>query len=183
VLRYITNKPKLDVTEGSVDAGYGTTAHGDPNSNATAVLNLPLIEDKLAVRAVIYDDHQGGYINNVASTFARSGTDLGFARYNHGVVPTNSVSINNDNVVGNATNPLTYTGLRLSTLYKINDDWSALITQSYQNIDSQGVFYEMPFGSVGASLNTALGVPVGGQPLPPLLPRLGIAARKRIHLI
>ena len=23
VLRYITNKPKLDVTEGSVDAGYG----------------------------------------------------------------------------------------------------------------------------------------------------------------
>src|SRR5271166_4669355 len=29
VLRYITNKPKLDVTEGSVDAGYGTTAHGD----------------------------------------------------------------------------------------------------------------------------------------------------------
>ena len=32
VLRYITNKPKLDVTEGSVDASYGTTAHGDPNS-------------------------------------------------------------------------------------------------------------------------------------------------------
>src|SRR6202012_2533691 len=25
--RYITNKPKLDVTEGNVDASYGTTAH------------------------------------------------------------------------------------------------------------------------------------------------------------
>ena len=33
VVRYITNKPKLDVTEGNVEAGYGTTAHGDPNSN------------------------------------------------------------------------------------------------------------------------------------------------------
>ena len=33
VLRYITNKPKLDVTEGNVDAGYSYTAHGDPNSN------------------------------------------------------------------------------------------------------------------------------------------------------
>ena len=91
VLRYITNKPKLDVTEGSVDAGYGITAHGDPNTNVTAVLNLPLIEDTLAVRGVIYNDHQGGYINNVPSTFTRSGTDLGLARYNGGVVPTNSL--------------------------------------------------------------------------------------------
>src|SRR5664279_2326319 len=38
-IRYITNAPKLDVTEGSVKAGYGVTAHGDPNSNVTAVLN------------------------------------------------------------------------------------------------------------------------------------------------
>src|ERR1700674_4686451 len=28
VLRFITNKPKLDVTEGSVNAGYGYTTHG-----------------------------------------------------------------------------------------------------------------------------------------------------------
>ena len=65
VIRYITNKPKIDVTEGSVTAGYGTTAGGDPNSDVTAVLNLPLIAETLAVRAVIYDDHRGGYINNV----------------------------------------------------------------------------------------------------------------------
>src|ERR1700745_756266 len=32
VLRYITNKPKIDVTEGSLEAGYGVTAHGDPNT-------------------------------------------------------------------------------------------------------------------------------------------------------
>ena len=51
VLRYITNKPKLDVTEGSVNAGYSYTAHGDPNTNVDAVLNLPLMPDTLAVRA------------------------------------------------------------------------------------------------------------------------------------
>ncbi|MGO8858534.1 MAG: TonB-dependent receptor plug domain-containing protein, partial [Steroidobacteraceae bacterium] len=64
-IRYITNEPKLDVTEGNVKAGYGVTAHGDPNSDVTAVLNLPLIADTLAVRGVIYDDSRGGYINNV----------------------------------------------------------------------------------------------------------------------
>jgi iron complex outermembrane recepter protein len=167
VLRYITNKPKLDVTEGSFEAGYGTTAHGDPNSNLTAVLNLPLIADTLAVRGVIYNDRQGGYINNVASVFTRSPTDLGFARYNSGVVPTNSLSINNNSFVGNAINPLTYTGFRLQALYKINDDWNALLSQSYQNMDSQGVFYEMPRGTEGAQL-TPNAVPFGGQVLPPL---------------
>jgi outer membrane receptor protein involved in Fe transport len=167
VLRYITNKPKLDVTEASFDAGYGTTAHGDPNSNVTGVINLPLIADTLAVRAVFYNDRQGGYINNVPSTFTRASTDLGIAQSNGGVVPTNSVSINNNNVVGNAINPLTYTGARLEVLYKFNDDWNALLTQSYQNMDAQGVFSEMPYGTEGASLD-ANGRPTGGQPLPPL---------------
>ncbi|HSY94921.1 MAG TPA: TonB-dependent receptor plug domain-containing protein, partial [Steroidobacteraceae bacterium] len=40
-IRYITNKPKLNVTEGNAEASYGTTAHGDPNTAITAVLNLP----------------------------------------------------------------------------------------------------------------------------------------------
>ena len=35
VIRYITNKPKLDVTEASVSAGYGVTAGGDPNNDVT----------------------------------------------------------------------------------------------------------------------------------------------------
>ena len=167
VLRYITNKPKLDVTEGSVEAGYGTTAHGDNNSNAIAVLNLPLIEDTLAIRGVIYNDSQGGYINNVASTFSRASTDLGIARNNGGVVPTDSEVINNSSVVGNAINPLTYTGLRVGLLYKINDDWNALLTQSYQNMDAEGVFYEMPFGSEGLVLNSRA-IPIGSaQPLSP----------------
>lgn len=167
VLRYITNKPKLDVTEGNVDAGYGITAHGDPNSNVTAVLNVPLIENTLAVRGVIYSDRQGGYINNLPATFTRSGTDLGLARNNGGVVPTDSVSINNNNLIANDINPLTYTGIRVGALYKFNDNWNALLTQSYQNIDAEGVFYQMPRGTEGASL-TANGTPQGGQPLPPL---------------
>ena len=119
------------------------------------------------MRGVIYNDRHGGYINNVPSTFTRAGTDLGLARYNGGVVPTNSVSINNNDVVGNAINPLTYTGTRVELLYKINDAWDALLSQSYQNIDSQGVFYQMPFGTEGASL-TSNAVPIGGQPLSPL---------------
>jgi len=152
VLRYITNKPKLDVTEGNVNAGYSYTAHGDPNTNVDATLNLPLIPDTLAVRGVIYSDSRGGYINNVPSTFSREGTDIGLAENNGGVVPAGSPVINNNSTVGNAINPVTYQGFRLSALYKINDNWNALLAQSYQTMNAQGVFSEMPTGAAGQTL-------------------------------
>jgi iron complex outermembrane recepter protein len=167
VLRYITNKPKLNATEGAVNAGYSYTTYGDPNTNVNATLNLPLIEDALAVRAVIYNDSRGGYINNVPATFARSGTDEGLTRYNGGIVPTNSSVINNYNLAANAINPVTYQGLRFSALGRIGDAWEVLLTQSYQNMDAQGVFYQMPYASNGTTFGENAR-PIGSEPLPPL---------------
>ena len=174
-IRYITNEPKLDATEANVKAGYGTTAHGDPNTDITAVLNLPLIADTLAVRAVIYDDRRGGYIDNVPGTFTRKPSDFGihYADYatacssgtpTAGVcpggnanatgfgVPPGSPSINNNNLAGNAINPVTYEGVRIEGLYKFNDAWDLLISQTYQDMHSQGVFYQQPNGSDGETL-------------------------------
>ena len=167
VLRYITNKPKLDVTEAAVNAGYSYTAHGDPNTNVDAMLNLPLIADTLAVRAVIYNDTRGGYINNVPSTFTRLPTDEGISIFNGGVLPANSQVINNSGLVGKSINPVTYQGLRLSGLYRVNDDWNVLLMQSYQDIEAQGVFYQMPFGSEGTVFDSK-GKPIGSEPLPHL---------------
>src|SRR6266403_1662025 len=119
VIRYITNKPKLNATEASFSGSYGVTAGGDPNTDITAVLNLPLIADKLAVRGVVYDDRRGGYINNVLATFTRNAaTDLGvhYANYPAGCSPTStpcqvppgSVVINNQAIAATAINPVTY---------------------------------------------------------------------------
>lgn len=167
-IRYITNAPKLDVTEGNTTAGYSVTAHGDPNTNITAVLNLPLIADTMAVRAVIYNDRRGGYIDNVPATFTRKNTDIGihYANYaasatgacpdglpNNGFcVPPGSASINNATVAARAINPVTYQGARGEVLYKFTDDWDFLVTQSYQNMNSEGVFYQQPNASDGAPL-------------------------------
>ena len=167
VIRYITNQPKLDKTEATVGAGYSTTAHGDPSSSLTAVLNLPLIAGKMAIRAVFYNDSRGGYIDNVPATFTRRNTDLGihYANYpavngqcpdglpNSGwCVPPGSPTLNNYGIAGRAINPVTYKGLRAELLYKFNDDWDALITQTYQNMRADGVFYQQPFASDGSPL-------------------------------
>ena len=154
VVRYITNKPKLNKFEGNFDASYGVTAHGDPNSGFSGVINLPLITDVLAVRAVLYNDHRGGYIDNVASTFTRRNSDLGIYYANYGgVVPPNSPVINNNAIAGSAINPVTYEGGRLEALVQFNDDWSLLLSQSYQDMHADGVFYQMPYGSEGQALN------------------------------
>src|SRR3981189_2536851 len=152
VVRYITNKPKIDVTEGSVNAGYAVTAHGDPSTNVDAMINVPLIDNTLALRGVIYNESRGGYINNVPGTFSREATDRVVTNYFGGVVPPNSGPINNNSVVGNAINPVVYKGARLSGLWKINDDWNALLTQSYQNIDAEGVFWQEQYDGLGHPL-------------------------------
>ena len=152
VVRYITNKPKLNVTEAMVNAGYATTAHGDQSSNVDATLNIPLIADTLAVRGVIYNERRGGYIDNIPATFARAATDLGIQYYFGGQVPANSVVINNFNLVANDINPVTYTGLRVEALYQFNEDWNALLAQSYQNMEADGVFAEMAANSLGEPL-------------------------------
>jgi iron complex outermembrane recepter protein len=175
VIRYITNEPKLNVTEANVSGGYGWTAHGDPNSDITAVLNLPLIADKMAIRGVIFNDRRGGYIDNVPASFTRKNTDNGIHYANYPAVggacpngqppgiysgdglpycvPPGSPSINNNAVVQRAINPATYTGLRVEALYKFNDDWDLLLTQMYQNLATDGVFYQQPNASNGAALN------------------------------
>jgi iron complex outermembrane recepter protein len=148
VIRYITNKPKLDVTEANVTAGYAFTAHGDQSSNANGMINLPVIENILAVRAVVYSDSRGGYINNIPGTLVRQSTDLsiryaGYVNNQPGpATPLNSA--NNSNMVANAINPVTYKGIRVGALWKINEDWNVLLSQSFQQMEADGVFYETP---------------------------------------
>ncbi len=64
-----------------------------------------------------------------------------------GVVPADSVVINNYDIARNDINSVTYKGIRAGLKWQINDDWDALLTQTFQQINAQGVFYQMPNGS------------------------------------
>ena len=106
--------------EGSVDASYSTTAHGDPNASGVAMINIPVIPDTLALRAVIYDDSRGGYIHNVPGTFypladrlrASSTISAVSCRREARACPTHPVS-------ATPSIPLTYQGARVSGLVPV----------------------------------------------------------------
>jgi outer membrane receptor protein involved in Fe transport len=163
-VRYITNKPQLDVTSGYAEASYGDTSGGAPNSSANATVNIPVIDNKLAVRLTIYDDNHGGYIDNVPSTFTRSNSDLG--NYYFNILPTGGLcpnglppgkagfctlpgapQANNFAIAQKDFNPVTYTGARLSALYQVNSDWDVLIAETFETLDAEGLSVEYPTGS------------------------------------
>ena len=147
VLRYITNKPNLSTYGGNADLGGALTEHGAPSGNVDVTVNVPIVKDKLAVRLTGYDDVRGGYIDNIPGTFARQNSDLGigYAGYTHGVGPaTAQNSVNNFKTAKNDINPVRYEGFRGEALLKFSDDWSALLTESWQQMHSEGVFYEEP---------------------------------------
>ncbi len=152
VLRFITNKPQLGEWSSKMSAGYADTSHGSDGYNIEAVVNIPL-GDNFAARIVGYQDHRGGYIDNVFSTFTRSGTDLGFALRTGGVVPDDSVVIDNADIVAEDINEVDYSGGRASLKWQVSDDWDALLAVSFQQIDAEGVFYKLPTGSDGQDLN------------------------------
>ncbi len=60
--------------------------------------------------------------------------------------------INNTALVANDINPVTYQGIRVEALYQFNEDWSALLAQSYQSMEADGVFAEMAANSLGEPL-------------------------------
>lgn len=167
-VRYITNKPDLKAFHAGFNGSYAFTKGGKASVSGDAFINIPIIEDKLAVRVVVYNDQQGGYIDNVPGTFKvpfdghvgqpgqlPTGNPLLVRRalescsgvanctgstYN---VPIRQ-SINNDQFVENNYNDASYIGGRIAVTYKISDDWSIDLMHIRQKLKTDGVFDYSP---------------------------------------
>jgi len=63
-LRVITNKPNASEFQSSVDIGQSFTQGGDDSNSINAMLNIPLVDDELALRVVAFKRNDGGYIDN-----------------------------------------------------------------------------------------------------------------------
>ncbi len=64
VVRIITKQPDASAVAAEIVGDGSTTANGDPNHALKGMINLPVIDDKLAVRLVGYTSHDGGFIDN-----------------------------------------------------------------------------------------------------------------------
>jgi len=65
-IRMVTNKPDSQAFYSQIDVDYSSTSgSNDDNYEANAIVNVPLIDDKLAVRAVVYKHDYAGFTDNI----------------------------------------------------------------------------------------------------------------------
>jgi outer membrane receptor protein involved in Fe transport len=129
-VRVIPAAPKLDQAEASVSAGYSVTSGtGGGNYELQAVGNLPLAEDRFAVRAVGYRYEDSGYYQNVAGSdpaFKALATELGAEDY-----------AMDSKEVGDSTT----TGGRISALLQATDELAVTLSYISQSgeVDGAGI--------------------------------------------
>ena len=64
-VRYVPNKPNLSQVEGAIGGTASTTEDGGDNYQMNGMINIPLIKDKLAARALAWTTDEDGYIDNL----------------------------------------------------------------------------------------------------------------------
>ncbi len=160
-VRLITNKPDFSGFDASLKASTSFTEGGEMSNSVEVMLNVP-VNDKFALRGVVYTDRQGGYIDNVGGTrsTAESGRFRAAGTVRDNGVPVSAtrggfqagadlsgvtfLSANNSSRVENDFNDTTYAGFRLAGQYDFNSDWSLLVSHAQQQLDSEGVFLADP---------------------------------------
>jgi len=131
-LRIITNKPNFDGFSGQADGKIASTKGGEESYDVSGHLNIPLIDDKLAVRLVGFSARDGGYVDNVVGpTLAGPGA--------YGSPGDNSAIAKDDQ------NVYRISGGRLAALWRVNERWSVDATAIVQNSTADGTWESDPY--------------------------------------
>lgn len=65
IYRIVPRKPELDQISGSFRGSGTLTQGGGPSDQVEGMVNVPIVRDKVAVRALVYQDVDGGYIDDI----------------------------------------------------------------------------------------------------------------------
>ena len=65
IYRIVPRKPELDEAYGSFRGGLTETQGGGLGDEVEGIVNAPLVKDRLAIRAMAYQDVEGGYIDDI----------------------------------------------------------------------------------------------------------------------
>ena len=128
-LRIITNKPVMNVYEAVADFELRSGSDSDISYRASAVLNLPLIEDTLALRLVGFADQDGGFIDNVYGHTPDSSA-LGLE------YPAGFGTLDNAHVTEKNINDVETTGARIILSWEINENWNTSFTALTQDTEA-----------------------------------------------
>ena len=118
-LRIITNKPDPTKLETWFDAQLSNVNDGGMGYDLSAMINVPLVADRLALRLVGFTAEDAGFIDNVLSD-SQGGT------------------FDNENVVGKDVNTTKTTGGRAALGLNVTDNVQATLSAVFQDVHADG---------------------------------------------
>lgn len=122
-IRSIPVAPKLNTFEGKVDVGYSGVSHSNDDSHKlVGVLNLPLIDDTLALRVVAYRFDTAGYIDRISTPESEA------------LAASAGTTADTDKDVGEHT----YTGGRATLLWEATDQLTLSLMGASQKLEQDG---------------------------------------------
>jgi outer membrane receptor protein involved in Fe transport len=133
-MRIITNQPVMNTFEAIFDGEVRAGDESDLSYRGSLVFNIPLVEDRLALRVVGFQDRDGGFIDNVLGRTAdwHGLTD----RDGDGVIdnraPAGFGTLDNAAVVDKNWNENEVQGGRMHLRWEMNDRWATTASYHYQ---------------------------------------------------
>ncbi len=118
-LRVITNKPDPTAFDSWAEAQASDTSDGGTGYDVSAMLNIPLAADRIALRLVGFTAEDAGFIDNVLSD-SQGGT------------------FDNANVVVKDVNKVQTSGGRAALLWNLTDNVNATIGALFQDVSADG---------------------------------------------
>ncbi len=125
-IRVITNKPDLSEFSGNVGLGINSVSDGETGHDFDATVNIPLVEDKLALRMSAFSAEDGGFIDSVL------GTTVVNPYTGEGGLKTNARDVEDD------INSVEWAGARAQIRWQMSENWTSTLSANYQEIDSNG---------------------------------------------
>src|SRR5271156_6622990 len=116
-IRVLSKRPDLNDFSTATETYGAATQGGDPSWGASAMINVPIIEDRFAVRVTFYDRHNGGWIDQVY--------------HSNIALPQNP----GDNLNWEHT-----WGSRFSATLRASDQWTITAIAYYQNLETGDSF-------------------------------------------
>ncbi|MCX7057966.1 MAG: TonB-dependent receptor [Proteobacteria bacterium] len=145
-IRIITNKADPKAFAAGYDLSVNQVSHGGTGYTVEGFVNLPLTPNA-AIRLVGWDEHDAGFISNVAGT---SGPGTGIVNgvrtfpswdaANGGLGTIGAGAVNNSHWLKNDYNQVDIRGGRGSLRFILNDDWTITPGFMMQNTTADGFF-------------------------------------------
>lgn len=120
-IRILSKRPDLSSFSAAAQAQGAATEGGGPSWGVSAMANVPVVEQRFAVRATFYDRHDGGWIDKIERS------DIHLPQY-----------------PGDDLNWEHTWGSRLSATFRASDRWSISAIAYYQKLETGNSFETYP---------------------------------------